>query len=181
MRKRAAVLMLVALMLPVGLMGAAPAGAVGGTKCKAVSGTATFKPALPKFTSTKQVTPSVTAKGAQIGGCVGGGVKSAGATLTAKFSKPGNCVTLAKGTANPVRGKLSLTWNTKQISTIGAVLLTGIPNTATQLRIAGKVTAGLFKGSALSGTVNYTPQGGGCTKVNLAKVTLKQITSLVIK
>jgi hypothetical protein len=180
MRKVAGVVLMAAMMLPVGLI-ASPAGAVGGTKCKTLSGTATFKPALPKLTSTKTVLSTVSATGGKIGGCVGGGVKSATAVLTAKFSKPGNCTTLAKGASNPTKGKLTLAWNTKATSTIGVVSLTSIPKKPTQSKIAGKITAGLFKGSSLSGTVNYTPQTGGCTKVDLSKVTFKQVTPLVIK
>ena len=88
MRKVAGLLFAAAIVLPVGLV-ASPSDAVGGTSCKTVAGAATFSPALPKLSNTKLVLATVTAKGAKVGGCVGGGVKSATASLTAKFSKPG--------------------------------------------------------------------------------------------
>jgi hypothetical protein len=180
MRKVAGALFAVAIVLPVGLM-ASPSGAVGGTSCKTVSGAAAFSPALPKLGNATMVLSTVTAKGAKVGGCVGGGVKSASASLTAKFSKPGNCTTLAQaGSTNPTKGKGTWTWNSTKKSTI-ALTLTGVKGAPTHAKLAGTVTAGLFKGLKLSGLVAYAIPAGACTKTALTKVTFKQLSPLVIK
>jgi hypothetical protein len=177
----AGVLFAAAMVLPVGLI-ASPAGAVGGTSCKTATGSATFTPALPKLGNKTMVLSTVKATGAKIGGCVGGGVTSATASITAKFAKPGNCTTLATAkTANPTNGTGTWTWNTKKTSTIALTLTGGTGKNATHAALAGTVTAGVFKGSKLSGTVIYAIPAGACQKVALTKVTFKQLTALVIK
>jgi hypothetical protein len=181
MRKVAGVLFAAAMVLPIGLV-ASPAGAVGGTSCKTASGSATFTPALPKLGSKVLVISTVKATGAKIGACTGGGVKSATASITAKFSKPGNCTTLATSkTPSPTKGTGTWVWNTKKTSTIALTLTGGTGATATHAKLAGTVTAGLFKGSKLSGSVIYTIPAGACQKVALTKVTFKQLTAIVIK
>jgi hypothetical protein len=181
MRKVAGVLLTAAMVLPVGLM-AAPAGAVGGTSCKTAVGSATFTPALPKLSSKTTVLSTIKSTGAKIGGCVGGSVTSATATITAKFSKPGNCTTLATAkTASPTKGTGTWTWNNKKTSTIALTLTGGTGATATHAKLAGTVTAGLFKGSKLSGSVIYAIPSGACKTTALSKVTFKQLTPLVIK
>ena len=54
-----ALLLTAAMVVPVGLS-ASPAAAVGGTACTKASGAATFKPGLPKVSSTTKVKPTVT-------------------------------------------------------------------------------------------------------------------------
>jgi hypothetical protein len=57
----------------------------------------------------------------------------------------------------------------------------GTGSTATHAKLAGTITAGLFKGSHLSGSVVYAIPSGACQKTALSKVTFKQLTALVIK
>ena len=180
MRKFAGVLVAAALVLPVGVI-ASQADAVSGTSCKTTSGTATFKPALPKLGSSAKVVSSVAVTNGKVGSCVGGGVQSGAVKLTSKFSKPGNCSTLATaGSTNPTKGTETITWNTKQTSTV-TLSLTGVKGHPTQAKIAGTVTAGLFKGSKETGTVGYVIPKGACTAKPLSVVTFKQVTALIIK
>ena len=180
MRKISRALFAAALMLPVGVI-AVPADAAGGTSCRTTNGTATFKPALPKLGSATKVLSSVTVVDGKLAECVGGGVTGGSVKLTSKFSKPGNCETLAtSGNTNPTRGIETITWNTNQTSTVG-LTLTGVKGTPTQAKIAGTVTAGLFKGLKETGTVLYVVPKRGCTSNPLSKVTVKQVTAQIFR
>jgi len=180
MRTVRAILLVVALMVPFGLV-ASPAGAASGTTCKTASGTATFTPALPKIGSTKKVTPTVKITGGKFAGCTGGGVTSAALVATIKFTIPNNCTTLLKNASTGAKGPETLTWNNHKTSTV-TLTLGGPPKgkPATYTTATGPVTAGLFKGLHQSGTLVYSI-GGGCTKTDLSKVTFKQVTAQTIK
>jgi hypothetical protein len=178
MRKFAGVLVAAAMMLPVGLM-ASPAGAAAGTTCKTASGTATFTPPLPKVGSTTKVKPTIKVTGT-LSGCTGGGVTGATISATLKQAIAGNCSSLVAGATANIAGTETITWNTKATSTV-ALKLTGVTKKATETTATGPVSAGLFKGSKQSGTLNYTPLNGGCGKAALAKVSFKQITAITIK
>jgi len=186
MRNKAiGVLVAAALALPVGLM-AAPAGAVGGTACAGASGTATFKPGLPKASSATVVKPTVTIAGAKVTKCVGGQVTAGTLSATLKFHTGSNCTKLIQGKSGNVYGPLKIVWaNNKGTSTVGKAtlgLITGQP--ATTQKVSGTVTLGKFKGSKLTATTVYTiPQDGSCSTKALTKVTfkLKTGTKLVIK
>jgi hypothetical protein len=158
-----------------------PAGAAGAKpKCKSTVGTMKFAPPVPKLGNQKKVVTTVSASAIKVGGCTGGGVASATATLNAKFAKPGNCTTFGNGASNSASGKVVLDWDTGQSSTVGVTLST-VPAQPTTLKITGPVSAGLFKGAKLTLTVIYTPANGGCTKTALAKANFKQTAPLVVK
>jgi hypothetical protein len=176
-RRVAGFLVAAAMVLPIGLI-SSPAGAAGATTCKTASGTATFAPALPKVGSKAKVKPTVTIKG-NVGNCTGG-VKSAALKATLKFSIANNCSTLLAGASTGTKGTETLTWNTKKTSTV-ALTLVGVKGHVTQTKASGTVTAGVFKGSKQSGTLNYTLPKGACTAAGLSKVTFKQIAPIVIK
>jgi hypothetical protein len=180
-------LLTAAMVLPVGLS-ASPAGAVGGTACPKASGTATFKPALPKIHSTTKVLPTVTIVGAKTSGCVGGGVTAGTLSATLKFHTASNCDTLIAGKSGNVYGPLKIVWaNSKGTSTIGKATLAGITGQPpTVQKVSGLVTLGKFKGSKLTATTVYTiatTPAGQCSSTGLSKVTfkLKTNTKLVIK
>lgn len=180
MRNRAAMLMTAMLLFPLSVI-AVPAGAAGGTTCQAIKGNATFKPALPKLGVSNKVVSNVSVTNGKLSGCVGGGVTSGSVRLSSKFSKAGNCATLATaGSTNPTKGTETITWNNSQTSTI-AVTLTGVNGQPTQAKVMGTVTAGLFKGSKQSGTVAYVVPKGGCTTKALSTVTIKAITLQIIR
>jgi hypothetical protein len=179
MRKLAGVLMAGAIALPIGLA-TAPAGAAPKTSCKTTNGSATFSPPQPKLGSKKKVASTIKVQAAKVGGCVGGGVVSATAALTAKYTKPGNCTTLGQGVPNPAKGKMVLTWNTMKTSTIGALTVGGVPGKPTSWKITGKISAGLFNGAKVAVTVIYAPSSGGCEKTALSRATFKQATPFAV-
>jgi hypothetical protein len=148
-----------ALMLPLGLI-ASPAGAVAGATCQSLSGTAKFSPPLPGLEKVLEARPTVTIKGAKLGGC-SGGVSSGTLSATLKFGQPSNCLelTLPGGvSAAKIKGTATVVWNTAATSTLTLSIANGPtikgraqpPNT---LSIPGTVTAGKFKGSKVSGTL----------------------------
>ncbi len=180
MRSRAGLLFAALLVFAPGVI-AGPADATGGTTCQAIKGNATFKPALPKLGASNKVLSSVSVANGTITGCTGGGVTSGSVRLNSKFSKPGNCATLATaGSTNPTKGTETIAWNIGKSSTI-AVTLTGVNGQPTQAKVTGTVTAGLFKGSKQSGTVGYMVPKGGCTAKALSTVTVKAITLQIIR
>ena len=144
-------------MLPLGLL-ASPAGAATGTTCKTSSGKATFNPPLPKLGSKTLVKTVLTATGT-LTGCVGGGVTS-GSVKTVSAKSPGsNCTTqLANKTAS--KATETITWNTKQTSTVSITLSPVKGKPAANKAVSGVVTAGLFKGLHQTGLTVYTPAVG---------------------
>jgi len=179
MRKMSGLMLVVAMMVPIGVIGAGPAGAVGGTVCAAAAGTATFTPPLPILTSKTKVFGNLVAIGT-LGKCVGGGVTSAHTKFTSTKSTTGsNCTTLItyNPTAKPTMGTEVITWNTGKTSTV-ALQLHQVKGHATETTVTGTVTAGLFKGSHQTGSLTYTPQPNGCSKVPLKTVTYTQLTGV---
>ena len=177
MRKFAGVCLAAAMLLPMGLIAAAPAGAAAPkTTCSKASGTATFKPPLPALTSTAVVKPVITVTGT-LTGCKGGGVTSAKIKAVLKQAIAGNCTTLLKGATANISGSETLTWNTKATSTVKTLKLAGVKGNATQTNATGAVTAGLFLKAKQTGTLAFTPLNKGCTGAPLAKVSFKQVTA----
>jgi hypothetical protein len=172
MRKMSGLMLVVAVMLPLGVIGAGPAGAVGGTVCSTAAGSATFTPPLPIVSSKTKVFGNLVAIGT-LGKCVGGGVTSAHTKFTSTKSKTGsNCTTLLtyNPKAAPTMGTEIITWNTGKTSTV-ALQLHQVKGKATETTVTGTITAGLFKGSHQTGTLSYKAQTNGCTKVPLKTVT----------
>ena len=171
MRKTFGLLCAAALMLPVGIIAAAPAGAATVTQCGVAKGTATFKPPLPKLGNSTKVKSKLTSTGT-VSGCKGGGVTSGKTKFTQTSASTGaNCTTLVqpKATDKPTVGTLTTTWQNGKVSTAKS---TAIKQTdATHANITGKITSGLFLGKTLKGTVEFTPESGGCTSKDLSKVT----------
>ena len=146
--------MAVALLAPIGVLAAGPAGAATGTSCKSVSGSVSVSPGLSTVAKAQVITFNLPVKG-----CLGGGVTSGTVKGTDKVTKPGTCATLgAPGPAQKITG--TITWNTKATSTFSASTTTkGLSFT-----ITGSVTAGLFKGTKVSEAGTYKlPTGAICT------------------
>ena len=178
MRKFGGVLVAVAMLLPAGLV-ASPAGAAGGTTCKGQTGTGTFKPSLPPLSSTATVDSTTTATG-KITGCVGGGVTGGTYTSTLKYPKF-NCKQLLTASTKLRVGTIKTTWSNKQTST-GTITLHPIKGNITKVNVTGVTTAGLFKGLKLTTSFSFAlATKDGCTKVPLAKVSIKSASPTVIK
>ena len=63
-----------------------------------------------------------------------------------------------------------ITWNTGKTST-ATVFTVKQTKTITTSTTTGKITAGLFIGSSITGSVTYTVPKGGCSTKPLATVT----------
>jgi hypothetical protein len=171
---------LVAAGLLLSVLAAAPAGAAGGTTCKTGGGTVTFTPPLPDATSAKKV-KSAQKRNGTVAGC-SGTVKSGKITGVSPKGAGANCVTLQTWTSKPTKIALTVKWNTGKSSTIAAQLKEIANVSVTTQTVSGSVTAGLFKGSKLSGKFTYTLPKDGCSKGHpLARVTYKDIGALTIK
>lgn len=180
MRKFLGVFVAAGLLVSAAVIVGAPAGAAGGTSCKTGSGTATFTPALPDLTSKAKVKDVLKSSGV-VGGC-SGTVKSGKLSGVSPKSTGSNCLTTATYTATGTKITLTVKWNTGASSTVAAQLHQTKGVAATHQSVAGTVTAGLFKGSKLSGKFVYTLPKGACSKGHpLAKVTYKSVGATVIK
>ena len=176
-------LLAAALVVPAGLVAtsAVPAGAAGGTTCAHTSGTATFKPALPKSGSATTVKPKVTTKKSKITSCSGGGVTSAKFNTAAKFKTATNCDILLSGNPSPKppTGTITTTWNTGATST-ASVTLNPVSGQPTQTHITGTITSGLFNGLKLDSTISFVPKTGDCLTTDLSAVTFSEVSALTI-
>ena len=182
MRKIAGVIAAAALMLPVGILASSPAGAAGGTTCKAAAGKATFNPPLPIFTSVAKVKGTLSAAGT-ITKCTGGGVTKATTKFTSPKSTTGaNCTTLSKPDpkSKGTIGTFTITWGPGKTSTVAKFAIKQTKNPV-QATTTGKITKGLFVGSSVTGKVQYTLPANACTKAPLKTVTYKNIGNFVIK
>jgi hypothetical protein len=175
-------LMAAALVVPAGMIALPSAGAAGtGTKCTKSSGTATFKPALPKSGSTTKVKPTITVKKAKTTGCSGGGVKSNSFSSKAKFHDATNCDILLGGTPgpHPPTGTITTKWNTGDTS-VAAVTLNPVSGQPTMTHVTGTVTSGLFNGLHLDVTLSFAPKTGDCVSSDLSQVTFTNSGNLTI-
>ena len=171
---------LVAAGLLTSILAATPAGAAGGTTCKAGGGTVTFTPPLPDGTSVKKVR-AVQRRNGTLSGC-SGTVKNGKIVGVSPKGTGANCQTIQTWTSKPTKMALTVKWNTGKSSTIAAQLKEIANVSVTTQTVSGSVTGGLFKGSTLSGKFTYTLPKDGCSKGHpLAKVTYKDIGALTIK
>jgi hypothetical protein len=162
--------MAIAVLAPLAVLTAAPAGAAALVTCSTQTGSATIKPGItPKATN---VTISVKET---LSKCSGSGITSG--TETASFvNKAATCAGLAKkGTkTGPFTGKI--TWSNKKTSTVS---LTTVSNVL-QATATGKVTAGLFVGKKVATTITYGLSKGNCTSTPLTALTIKGTKPFVI-
>src|SRR6478609_1183710 len=106
MRRIARLGLATSIALALGAGAWSPAEAAGAKpSCKSTVGTLKFTPQVPRLGIQKKVVTTMSASAIKVGGCVGGGVASATATLNAKFAKPGNCTTFGNGASNSAAGK----------------------------------------------------------------------------
>lgn len=180
MRKFVGLVLAAGLLVPAAIYVGAPAGAAGGTSCASGKGSAKFTPALPDLSSKVKVKDVLTSSGT-VAGCTGT-VKSGVLTGKAPASTGSNCLTIATPTTTPTKITLTVKWNTGTTSTIAAQLKE-IPKTpVTTQTVSGSVTAGLFKGSKLSGKFTYKLPAGACSKGHpLAALTYVNVGATVIK
>ena len=165
--------MAIALLAPIAVLSAGPAGAAGGTTCKTLTGTATITPGLGATAKNQKILST-----SAIGGCTGGGVTK-GTGKATNTTPNGNCTGLAKsGTKSSISEVI--TWNTGKTSTLAGSTVTG-PKTG-QATITLKVTAGLFVGLHGSQIIAFKISKGGCTdKSPVTALKISIVTPFVIK
>jgi len=150
-----------ALLAPIAVLTAGPAGATGGTTCPAPSGTITILPGLGKTLKVQTISFNLPLKGCKGGGVTGGSIKGSEKTTPVDIS------TFASGKPLPLSA--TVTWNTKATSKFTAVASTKTTKGVISYSIKSKITTGLFKGLTLttSGTVGFGKAGAGGTISNL--------------
>jgi len=144
----------IALMTPIGVLAAQPAGAAPIVTCAKPSGKLPLSP--PLDSTKKQI---ITIKiNLPIKGCKGGGVTSGISTGQSKTSKPVNC---AEFLSNPSNTSLTttITWNTKKTSVYKATTTSKVVNGAIIATLTGKITKGIFLGKKVATTVKVTFDG----------------------
>jgi hypothetical protein len=164
-----------ALLFSIGVLGAGPAGAAGGTTCTTLTGTSTMTPGLGSTPKDQTIVATST-----IGGCTGGGVTKGTVKGTNVFKKA-NCAGLIKAGVKSTINE-TITWNTGKTSTLTGSSVTG--SKFGQAKLTLTVTKGLFVGSHGSQTIviAIAKGGGSCTdKSPVKKLTAKAVTPLVIK
>jgi len=183
MRKVSRLLIAVALLLPVGITVAGPAGsAVKGPTCTKFSAKGTYTPPLPKIGVTTLIN-SVNKSTATLSGCTGGGVT--GATIVSSFKYKGNCSTFAGLSKGGVVSSPStkFTWSNHQTSTAltttKALSKPGVQPAVIQLTT--KITSGLFAGTTSTGKVLGTAAKGACITTTLGAFNLKGTGSTTFK
>jgi hypothetical protein len=184
MRKVAGILIVSAMLLPVGAIAAAPAGsATTGLTCTKVTGTATWSPGVP-LASKPKAASTVTLKAA-LAGCTGtAGITSGVISLpTIPKAAPQNCLSLLKTPPKLTRTGGVITWNNKlkTKSTLGTLTLT--PSGPLSYKATAKVTKGQFITKTLVVIGTFTPVKPGCSTAPMTKATLviKKGTKALIK
>ena len=177
MRKVGGVLLAVAMVLPIGLITAGPAGAATGLTCTKLGGTVTLSPAVPK---TGAGHSNITLK-ATLFGCTGTAkiVSGVMALPVIKTAPSRNCTTVATQPPTLTQTGGVITWaTTKTKSTLGKITLAPVPKTLATYKATAKVTKGQFLNKTLTMTATF--KGNGCP-LKSATLALKKGTKAIIK
>jgi hypothetical protein len=159
MRKTCVFTMAVALLAPMAVLSAGPAGAAAGTTCAKPSGTITIAPGLTSKPTVQTISINLPIKACKGGGVTGG--VSKGSIKTAAITAG----TFAGG--KPVNLNDTITWNTRKTTTFTASSSTKITKGVITAAVKGKVSKGVFLGATVTTTVTVTlgkPGPGGSIK-----------------
>ncbi len=172
MRKGLGLLFGVMLLVPFGL--AVPAGAAGPLppKCKAFTGTETWKPPLPKLGVSKTVNSTVTLK-AKLTGCTGvHGIKSGTSNAITKLKKQ-NCTTTVAAANKGSKSTGLIKWNNGKTSKTANVLTlkSKVGVSPATFKLVSKYTAGVGKGHTTTSTIKVVLNKGACQTTSLSKAT----------
>jgi hypothetical protein len=165
----------IALMAPIGVFAAQPAGAAALVTCAKPSGYVTFTPGLgstPKIQTTTFNLP--------IKNCHGGGVTGGTSHGSTKGTTKQSCGTFA--TAGKTTTTVTITWNTKQTSTakLATTIVPGSPGVITAT-VSGKVIKGKFLNKTVKTKVQVKLAKGSCTDADpLKKATLTGLQALTV-
>lgn len=175
MRRRIALVVVVAVTIGLFALVAPSGGATVGETCKQVAGLAFFKPPLPKYPDTKRVPLKITTVngGTNVNTCTGPAGPSGKIALTVTSPTTTNCrIAAFTGFPKTTKGTATITWAKGKPSTL-AVTLTWPQRSSSGLspQLTGTVTAGQFKGLIASATLRLA-LFGGCTSTPLSKASV---------
>jgi hypothetical protein len=166
----------IALMTPIGVLAAQPAGAATVLTCAKPSGKVTFTPGLgstPKIQTTSFSLPVTGCKGTP-------GVTSGTSKGSSKGTTKDTCASLGSGATKTA---VTITWINKKTSTsnLSTTVVKGAPGVLTAT-VVGKISKGLFVGKTLRTKVKITLQKGVvCTDAHpLKTATLTGLAPLTI-
>jgi hypothetical protein len=184
MRKALGLVFAASMLVSVTMIASSPAGAANTAlpKCKALSGTQTFSPGLPKLGDKTLVKPTTTTN-LKITGCSGGGITGGVSNSSTKAKTATNCTLLVKNSGKPGAPSTGLIkWSNGQTSTTSNVLtVTSKPGASPIIaKLVSKYTAGLGKGKTSTAIVKATPNKGFCVTVPFTKSTFVS-TSITTK
>jgi len=176
LKKFAGLGLAMALMAPVGVLAAQPAGAAAVLTCSPPSGSVTFSPGLSSTPKIQTTTFKLPIKGCKGTAGVTGGTSAGSSKGTTKST----CTSLAGGATKTT---VTITWSNKKTSTstLSTQVVKGAPGVITAT-VNGKITKGLFLGKTLKTKVKITiPKSAKCTDAApLKTATLSGLASVTI-
>jgi hypothetical protein len=181
MRKVFSLLGALALLVPLGVTLAGPAGAAGPLPptCKTFAGTETWSPALPALSSSTKVNSTVKLS-ATLTGCSGvAGITSGTSSATSKITAQ-NCTTTVAAAGKGAKSTGVIKWNNGKTSTSADVLTLKSPvgvSPAT-FQLVAKYTAGLGVGHTTTTTISVVLNKDACLKTPLSKATFHATKSV---
>jgi len=155
----------VALIVPIGVLGVAPVGAASGLSCTIPEVKVAVSPGLTNVPTVNTIAFKVPLKS-----CKGTpGITSGTAKGTLISAKKGTCASLAN--AGPLKIIATVKWSNAQTSGWTGTATMKVAGGKITSVIAGAMTKGLFSKQRVSATVSVSldPTGGSCTKANPMK------------
>jgi len=170
MRRGLGLLFAIALVLPVGVLTASSAGAVGPLppKCKTFKGTETWSKPLPKIGVSTTVSGKTTLK-ATLAGCSGVAGITGGTTSAVTPYKNQNCTTTIQSSSKGSKSTGTIKWNNGKTSTTANTLTlkSKVGVSPATFQLVSKFTAGVGVGHTTTSTISVTLNKDACTKTAL--------------
>jgi len=157
---------------------AGPASAAPVQSCAKVAGTITMSPGLGTAPANQKVTIKGTESGCKPTAATGG----TGAFLSTFTLKNASCGTLING-GTKFTGPGKTTWKNKKTSSYSITYTDGKGAAVLNITMAGKVTAGLFKGKKIAGGIKINPNSvntNACTGANFKSAKWTQLKAWTI-
>ena len=183
MRKGLVLLFAISLCLPIGVLTASSAGAVGPLppKCKAFKGTELWKPPLPKLSS-KTLVSGKTVLTANLTGCTGvAGITSGKTNATTPF-KNQNCTTVVQAAGKGAKSTGKIVWNNGKTSTTANTLTqkSKVGVSPAIFTLVSKFTSGIGAGHTTTSTISVLLNTGACLTATLQKATFHATKSTTV-
>jgi hypothetical protein len=174
MRKDLTLLVVVLLLVPFGVLVAAPAGAAGPLPptCKTFAGTETWTPPLPKLGVATKVNSTITLS-AKLTGCTGvSGITSGTSSSTTKVTQQ-NCTTTVASAGKGAKSTGVVKWNNGKTTTSSDVLTlkSKVGVSPATFQLVAKDTSGVGAGHTTTTTLSVTLNTNACVKTTLSKAT----------